>query len=109
MKYFVYCKEHHDEKIYINFGKEVKTKNELTYECFSLICPTSKTTYLYNINEVKAEVGPAFGGALVGALLFIIDPVLGLIGSITGLLGMAKIEQEKVNKFNNSTKKQVYS
>ena len=76
---------------------------------FTLSCPTTNHRYVYNANEVQAEAGIALGGALVGGLLFLIDPVLGLIGSIAGLIGMTKKEQDRVRKFNSSDRKQVYS
>lgn len=109
MKYYVFCKEHPEEKIYINFGKEIATKNDVPFSCFSLTCPTNNLSHTYNINNVKAEEGFALGGAFIGALLFLVDPVLGLIGAIAGLLGMAKNEHDKVEKFNNSNRKQAYS
>ena len=108
MKYYVYCREHPQEKIYIDFGKEISTKDEIPYPCFSLKCPTSNNAFTYNANDVMAEIGTALGGALVGALLFLIDPVLGLVGTVMGLLGKTKIEQDKVIKFNNSTKQVCY-
>ncbi|MHB1645908.1 MAG: hypothetical protein ACYCSW_05290 [bacterium] len=108
MKYYVFCKEHSQEKIYIDFGKEISTKDEIPYSCFSLKCPTTNNSYNYNANEVMAEAGTALGGALVGALLFLIDPVLGLIGSVAGLLSKTKIEDDKVLKFNNSSRQVCY-
>ena len=110
MKYYVFCKEHPQEKIYIDFNNvEISVKDDVPYPCFTLSCPTTNHRNVYNANEVQAEAGIVLGGALVGGLLFLIDPVLGLIGSIAGLIGMTKKEQDRVRKFNSSDRKQVYS
>ncbi|MCL4546768.1 MAG: hypothetical protein M1576_03385 [Deltaproteobacteria bacterium] len=102
MRYFVHCKEHPEEKIYVDFGKQIFDKNELDYPCFSLACPKSGNTHTYSLNEISAEPGVAIGGGILGALLFFLDPIAGIIGTITGLAAGLKNEQEKVEKFNNS-------
>ncbi len=57
----------------------------------------------YYPNEVFAEIGVApLGGAAVGALLFLLDPLVGLAGMIIGAALGGAAEQQRVDAFNNS-------
>ena len=105
MKYYVFCKEHAQEKIYIDFSNitiKIAVKNDIPYHYFTLFCHSNNHINVYDVNEIQAERGFVLGGALIGGLLFIIDPILGFIDLIKGLIGISKKEQEKVKKFNNS-------
>jgi len=101
MRYFVWCKVHPGEKIYINFQNQPKTRSEIP-SLFSLKCPKGSTS-IYSNRDVQAEIGEtAIAGALLGALLFVIDPVLGLLGAITGGAIGGLSEKQSVDNFNNS-------
>ena len=105
MKYYVFCKEHPQEKIYIDFTDitiKITVKNDIPYHYFTLWCHSNNHINVYNVNEIQAEKGIVLGGALVGSLLFIIDPILAFIDLIAAVLGIRKKEQNKVKKFNNS-------
>jgi len=101
MRYFVLCKVHTGEKIYIYFQNQPKTRSEIPYS-FSLKCPKGSTS-IYSNRDVQAEIGgTAIVGFLLGALLFVIDPALGLLGAITGGAIGGSAEKRDVDNFNNS-------
>ncbi|MCL4498323.1 MAG: hypothetical protein M1412_01860 [Deltaproteobacteria bacterium] len=102
MKFFVYCHPHRGEKIYINFQPEPSSRAEIP-QTFQLTCPQG-TTDTYSNNEVNAEIGlePIGGGAAIGLGFSLIDPILGLILGVLGLLGIKQKQEEKKNQFNNS-------
>lgn len=101
MRYFVWCKVHPEEKIYINFQKQPQTRAEIP-QVFSLKCPRGVTSS-YSNRDVQAEMGgTAIAGALLGALLFVVDPVLGIIGALTGGAIGGSAEKQAVDKFNKS-------
>lgn len=101
MRYFVDCKVHSGEKIYVNFQKQPKTRSEIP-STFSLKCPKGSMS-AYSNGEVQAEIGgTAIAGALLGALLFVVDPVLGLLGAITGGAIGGSADKQAVDNFNNS-------
>ena len=105
MKYYVFCKEHLQEKIYIDFSNitiKISVKNDIPYHYFTLWCHYTNCLNVYDVNEIQAEKGFALGGALIGSLLFIIDPILAFIDLIKRLTGISKKEQDKIKKFNNS-------
>ena len=104
MRFYVICKFHQDsqERIYVTFEREPQTRAQVP-PFFNLTCPILKASNPYLASDVKAEVGAApIGGAALGALLFLIDPLLGLAGVLIGALGANATEQEKVNAFNES-------
>ncbi|MEM4068145.1 MAG: hypothetical protein QXV17_14940 [Candidatus Micrarchaeaceae archaeon] len=100
MRFFVYCKYHSGEKIYIQFTTVPQVRSQIPP--FNATCPQGYTAP-YNKDDVIAEAGPAVvGGAVVGALLFLLDPVLGILGAILGGLGVGAAEQAAVERFNKS-------
>lgn len=67
---------------------------------FQVTCPNGYTGS-YSNWQVMAEPGFPIG-ILVGAALFLIDPLLGILGgALGGLMGNAE-EQRKANRFNNN-------
>lgn len=102
MRFFVWCKTHAQEKVYINFQQPFpKVRSDINYQ-FSVTCPR-KSTSLYFNRDVFAEMGSAsLAGAAVGGLLFLIDPILGILGLILGGTISASAEKDAVDKFNNS-------
>lgn len=102
MKFFVYCHTHKEEKIYINFQPEPSSRAEIP-PTFQLTC-LQGTPDTYHREEVNAEIGlePIGGGAAIGLGFSLIDPALGLILGILGLIGIKQKLEEKKNRFNNS-------
>ena len=105
MRFYVFCKTtgHNNEKIYIDFeGKQPVIRSDIQNVAFQLRC-RSEHFNVYLKNDVQAEVGlEPLGGAILGGLLFIIDPLAGIAGAAAGLFGIAAKEQEKVRRFNDS-------
>jgi hypothetical protein len=105
MRYYVICKDfsHNGEKIYINFSNpQPAIRSEIPSPFYEVTC-SSGSRNTYTKNEIKAEVGfePIIGG-IVGGLLFLVDPLLGAMGTGLGLFGIAAEEEKKVRKFNES-------
>lgn len=100
MRFYVNCRYHKGEKIYIQFATVPKVRSQIPP--FEVTCPQGfKETYYKD--DVFAELGPAFvGGAIVGGLLFLLDPILGILGVILGGLGVGATEQSAVDNFNKS-------
>ncbi len=103
MRLYVDCKTHSAEKIYLKFSPpQPKTRQEVM-ESFWVECPQTHQPSMYSRWDVKAETGPEFlAGAIVGALLFLLDPVVGIVGAVGGALGVHASEDQKVNTFNKS-------
>ena len=102
MRFYVKCRIHPNERIYIRFEREPQTKNEIPFWTFQMTCPQGHPDTYYR-NEVIAEMGlEPIGGAILGGLLFLVDPLAGVIGASAGLFGMAAHEEEKVRRFNES-------
>jgi len=102
MKFFVWCKTHGQEKVYINFQAPLpKVRSDIT-PTFNLTCPKGNINW-YSNREVFAEMGNAsLAGAAIGGLLFLLDPILGILGAVLGGTISASAEKESVDKFNNS-------
>jgi len=104
MRFYVICQLHRNEqeRIYVNFQGDVRSRSQLP-PYFTLICPTTRAQINYTPQDVKAEIGlEPLGGAVIGGLLFLIDPLLGLAGLILGAAGANATEEEKVRVFNES-------
>lgn len=101
MRFYVLCKYHNNEKIYLKFDKEPQVRSDIP-PYFNVTCPNGIADNHQN-SEVKAEMGlEPIGGAILGGILFIVDPLLGIAGAGLGLFGMIKKETDKVEKFNKS-------
>ena len=104
MRFYVICKihQHEQERIYVVFQSEPATRGQLPM-FFTVACPSTKIPINYTPADVIAEVGAApIGGAIIGGLLFLVDPLLGIIGLIAGAAGVNNAEQQRCNIFNNS-------
>ena len=100
MRFYVNCSSS-KEKIYITFQKEPQTRSDIPVN-FNLKCQNGQVEGFTN-NDVSAEVGmEPIAGAVLGGALFLIDPLIGLFGSLIGAIGVATKEENKVKKFNNS-------
>jgi hypothetical protein len=101
MRFYVICRIHPNEKIYIKFEPEPQTRAEIPIY-FSATCPIGIQNK-YTNSEVIAEIGAEKIGlaALVTIGAFLIDPVLGIL-SILGSTAYGASEKSKVDKFNNS-------
>ena len=102
MRFYVKSRVDNSKKLYIQFDKglEPPTKQEVPFETFN-IKDIDGSDQQYNKEDIQAEVGmEPIGGAIIGGLLFLIDPLIGVLGSLLGTVGVMKKEQEKVNKFN---------
>ena len=101
MRYFVHCKLHNSERIYVNFSNNPRRRTDLP-AVFMLNCPSTSQPIAFYPSDVSAEGGPApIGGAIIGGLLFLVDPVLGLLGALLGAGAANNEEQQQVNDFNN--------
>lgn len=101
MRFYVNCQTHAGERVYLQFQAEPQTRVQVP-AVFQVTCP-SGTLGTYQANQVMAEVGPALLlGAAAGAVLFLLDPLLGLLGVLGGAFGVGISEKEKVNRFNQS-------
>lgn len=105
MRFYVFCKAvgHSNEKIYIDFGNTPPMiRNDIQNTAFQLTCRSGHAN-IYLKNDVQAEVGlEPIWGLILGASLFLVDPLAGIAGAATGLFGVAAREQEKVKRFNES-------
>ena len=102
MRFFAWCKSHPQEKVYISFqGEPPKTRSDIPYS-FNLKCPNGSINQFTN-KDVQAEMGSAsLAGAAIGGLLFLLDPILGILGGVLGGTISASAEKDNVDKFNNS-------
>ena len=102
MRFYVRCRVHQNERIYITFQSEPQTRSDIQQETFQLICPQGRPDVYFKA-EIIAEVGlEPIGGAILGGILFLVDPLAGVLGASLGLFGVAAREQEKVRRFNGS-------
>lgn len=103
MRFYVKCKEYgHIEKVYVRFAQEPNVRSDIPFWSFQMKCSQGHIHTYYRY-EVIAEVGLApIGAAILGGLLFLVDPLLGIIGAGAGLFGVAANEEERVRRFNES-------
>lgn len=105
MRLYVNCQDHPEEKIYIQFrGDEPQHRNDIALSVFRVRCSITGEYNQYTSDDVIAEEGAQLpiAGAVLGALLFFVNPIAGLIGTIAGGVGGKISEEEKVNTFNGS-------
>ena len=99
MRFYVMCSAHQNEKIYVRFQTEPHSRQEVP-AFFRVTCPSSYTG-TYSNWQVMAEPGFPIG-LLVGAALFLIDPLLGLIGAAAGGALSNADEQRRADQFNRN-------
>jgi hypothetical protein len=99
MRFYVMCPVHYGERVYVRFENEaqIRTKADLPFT-FQVVCPSGVTT-IYSRSQVTAEAGFPIG-VFIGAALFLVDPLLGLLGVLGG--GILGNEDTAVNTFNSS-------
>lgn len=102
MRFYAMCRSHANERVYLQFQNVPATRDQVP-RLFHVTCP-SGTQQTFGARDVVAEAGPAILlGAAVGAVLFLLDPLLGLLGLLGGAIGGGMSEKEKVDRFNSST------
>ena len=105
MKYYVICKTHNGEKIYINFANpQPKVRAEIPAPLYEITCPQDSSSF-YSKMDIKAEVDLlpviiATGGGAI--LLSLLDPLIGVFGGGAIFSGMTAEEERKVKEFNQS-------
>ena len=99
MRFYVICGSHPNEKVYVRFAKEPRSRYEVP-AFFQVTCPNGYTGSYSNL-QVMAEPGFPIG-ILIGAALFLIDPLLGILGGTLGGLMSNADEEQKAKRFNNN-------
>ena len=81
MRYYVKCRDHPEEKIYVRLGGESATRFGILFRRFTIAFPTSGNPFAYSASDVLAEEGGALPltATPVGALLFIFNNFKGNI------------------------------
>jgi hypothetical protein len=105
MRFYVHCKQHPQERIYLRFaGREPQQRIEVPLHFFRAQCNITNEFNHYTTGDVFAEEGAQLPltGAGLGALLFFINPISGIIGTIIGLFGGQSTEEDRVRRFNSS-------
>jgi len=104
LRYYVRCREHPEEKVYLRLENEPLVRASIPFDHFTIPCPTTGTNLIYSSEEIRAEEGAALPltGTAVGALLFIFAPLAGIVGAVAGFLGGADKERRRVAEFNKS-------
>ena len=104
MRYYVKCRDHPEEKVYLRLENEPLVRASIPFDHFTISCPTTGASRIYSSKEIHAEEGAALPltGTAVGALLFIFAPLAGIVGAVVGFLGGADKERTRVAEFNQS-------
>lgn len=101
MRFYVTCKPNPQERIYVSFERSPVTRQDIPAN-FPLKCKNGQEDN-YTNKDVSAEIGiEPLAGGILGGLLFLIDPLLGLVGAIAASAGTMVKEADKVKKFNES-------
>ena len=99
MRFYVMCGIHPNEKVYVRFQTEPHSRQEVP-AFFQVTCSNGYTG-TYSNWQVMAEPGFPIG-LLVGAALFLIDPLLGILGGALGGALSNADEQQKADRFNRN-------
>lgn len=101
MRYFVQCRTHPEERVYITFKPEQQPPDRSQVAAqFWLKCNLGALN-IYRREEVFAEPGPTWlVGAAVGALMFFLDPIVGIAAAIGGAVGVRATEEAAAQRFN---------
>lgn len=92
------CSSHQNEKVYVKFKQEPRSRQDVP-ALFQVTCHSGYTG-TYSRSQVMAEPGFPIG-VLVGTILFLIDPLLGLIGGVAGGALSNADDQRRANQFNH--------
>lgn len=99
MRFYVMCGYHSNEKVYVRFQTEPHSRQEVP-AFFQVTCPNG---YIGTYSNWQVMAEPGFPiGMLVGAVLFLIDPLLGLIGAAAGGALSNADEQRRADQFNRN-------
>ena len=103
MRFYVQSRLDPQQKLYIRFAVEPQKKENIPYELLN-VNDINGILQIYNRREVWAEPGdtPAGVALVVGALLFIADPLLGILGGLGSGLLASEDERKRVKIFNSS-------
>ena len=103
MRFYVNSRINPTQKIYITFGMQPAKRENIPYETF-FVRDLDGVQRLYTRGEVRAETGtePAGVALVIGALLFIVDPLLGIIAGLGSGILANKSEEDRVRIFNES-------
>lgn len=81
----------------------VTSQNEVRYNPLFKSQVSRGSINWYTNREVQAEMGNALlAGAAIGRLLFLLDPILGILGAVLGGTIIPSAEKNRVDRFNNS-------
>ena len=107
MKYFVACRNCY-QKIYINFENFYpKSRSEIREKYpfgFNLIC-SNNHNLVYRASDVNAEaqvITAMTSGVVLGAILYFIHPVAGVLGTLGGPALARNVEERNSIEFNRS-------
>lgn len=103
MRYYVISRINSSQKIYVSFGSQPAKRENIPYETF-LVADLNGIQQLYTRQEVWAETGtePAGVALVIGALLFIVDPLLGILAGLGSGILANQSEEDRVRIFNQS-------
>ena len=105
MKYYVFCKTHNEERIYVTFSNPPpKVRAEIPAPVYQITCPKGSVSF-YSKMDIIAEVEvlpAAIVGLGAGLILSLLDPLVGVAGGGAAFSGMMADEEKKVKEFNQS-------
>lgn len=103
MRYYVNSRINPNQRIYVTFGSQPAKRENIPYETF-FVTDVSGIQQLYTRRDVLAEAGaePAGVALVVGALLFIVDPLLGILAGLGSGILANQTEEDRVRIFNES-------
>ncbi len=103
MRFYVNSRINPTQRIYVTFGMQPAKRENIPYETFFVI-ELNGVQQLYTRNDVLAETGtePAGIALIIGALLFIVDPLLGIIAGLGSGILANQSEEDRVRIFNQS-------
>ncbi len=103
MRYYVTSRMNPNQRIYVSFGSQPPKRDNIPYETF-LVTDLNGVQQLYTRRDVWAETGaePAGVALVIGALLFIVDPILGILAGLGSGILANQTEEDRVRIFNQS-------
>jgi hypothetical protein len=103
MRWYVNSRINPNQRIYVTFGMQPAKRENIPYETF-FVTDLNGVQQLYTRRDVWAETGtePAGVALVIGALLFIVDPLLGIIAGLGSGILANQSEADRVRIFNQS-------
>lgn len=105
MKYYVFCKTHNGERIYINFAiPRPKVRADIPAPVYQITCPQGSMSFYSKMDIIaEAEILPAaIVGVGAGLILSLLDPLVGVAGGGAAFSGIMADEEKRVKEFNQS-------